>query len=381
MNAVEDAFERRRKAFIHLLDTKPWQFFMAVFILPDRIQHLFWKYIDPSFPLYESAQGKRLREPILRAYQKMDAMLGDVLQRLDDRTDLMIVSDHGFGGTEMWFSVNEWLRSLGLLAKNPHGALRKKLFYQAMVLNESRLVRSLIPPAIQSAIRRKIRAGRDSIRANVQGEIDWSRTKAFFSGIPSQGIFLNMKGADELGVVEPEEVPALRERIKRELLALKDPQTNEPVVEKVWFREEIYHGAQTKFAPDIFFKARDYGVLGRSLFGDSKPLRSSQATPNGFHRPEGIVLALGQRFAINKGSIEDASIINVTPTVLHAMGFPIPDDMDGQPMQALFDEAYWQGRKVELVPARQEETAESIGHSAAEDEEIRKRLRGLGYLE
>ena len=372
LRAVEDCCERRRKAFLHLLDTKPWEFFMAVFILPDRIQHLFWKFIDPAFNLYRSPQAQRLREPILRCYRAMDAMLGQVLERLDARTDLMILSDHGFGGTETWFNVNEWLRSLGLLAKNPHGALRKKMFYQAMVLNESKLVRALIPDAIQSAIRRKIRAGRDSIRASVRGEIDWTKTKAYFSGVASQGIYLN--------ATNEEERLTLQQKIKDKLLELRDPHTNECVVDEVWFREDIYQGPQTKFAPDIFFKARNYGVLGRALFGDNKALRSSEATPNGFHRPDGILLAIGERFQRGAGPVQGAQIADITPTVLHAMGFPVPDDMDGQVLLQLFHGEY-KKREIQFVKAPEDEQSNVIQHTFAEEEQIRQRLKGLGYLE
>jgi len=127
-------FERREKAMFHLMETKPWRFFMPVFILPDRIQHLFWKYIDPTYDLYESAQAHRLRGRIIEIYQKMDAMLGRLMARLDDSTDLIVVSDHGFGGTDLWFNVNVWLEREGFLVKERRGSLRHLLFYRAMLI-------------------------------------------------------------------------------------------------------------------------------------------------------------------------------------------------------------------------------------------------------
>ncbi|OPZ23120.1 MAG: Type I phosphodiesterase / nucleotide pyrophosphatase [candidate division BRC1 bacterium ADurb.BinA364] len=382
LRAVEEHFDRRAKATAHLMASRPWRFFMPVFILPDRIQHLFWKYIDPSFELYHCAQARRLRDRIIAPYRKMDAMLGRVLDSLGGDTDLMIVSDHGFGGTEMWFNVNVWLERQGWLARARPGRLRHALFYRAMIMNESPLVRALIPGALQSAIRRRIRARRNSIQSNVDGQIDWRRTQAFFSGIPSQGIYLNLKGADGLGAVAPgAEAEALRRRIKEALLALRHPDTGETVVEQAWFREELYEGPETPMAPDIFFKARNYAVLGRSLFGDTQPLRGSLATPNGFHRPDGVLLATGRGFRGGGARIEGARLIDIAPTVLHAMGFPVPDDMDGRPIEALFEESAWRANPPRLCPAPAGEDALRRDYSAAEDEAIRDRLKGLGYLE
>ncbi|MCX7012266.1 MAG: alkaline phosphatase family protein [Candidatus Sumerlaeota bacterium] len=378
---VETHFERRRRAMFHLMDTRPWRFFMPVFILTDRIQHLFWKYIDPSYELYNCPQARRLRPRIIQAYQKMDVMLGEVLARLDEGADLVILSDHGFGGTETWFNVNVWLQRLGLLARERKGTLRHWLFYQAMLANEWKLTRAIVPGFLQSAIRRRIRARRNSIQSNVMDQIDWRRTKASFSGIPSQGIYLNPVGDDGLGAVEPEEVDALKRRIKEALLELKDPATGERVVEEVVFREEIYQGPETQYAPDIFFKARNYGVLGRSLFGDSRTLRDSRSTPNGFHRPDGILLTIGPSFRRGGSPVEGARMIDIAPTVLHAFGLPVPDDMDGRVLETLFDEGYMRDHPVRLCPAPPDVERERGDYSAEETEKLKERLKALGYLE
>jgi len=376
---VEEHFERRAKAMFHLMDTKPWRFFMPVFILPDRIQHLFWKYIDPQFELYNCAQAERLREHIIAPYRKMDAMLGELLDRIGDDTDLIILSDHGFGGTEMWFNVNVWLEQQGLLVQRKKHRLRRWLFYQAMVVNEWKLTRALIPGSIQSAIRRRIRAKRNSIRSNVMDQIDWSKTKAVFSGIPSQGIFLNLRSEDGKGVVEPgEETDQLRQMIKEQLLELRHPETGEKIVENIWFREELYSGPETRYAPDIFFKARNYGALGRSLFGDSKALRPSLATPNGFHRPNGILLAHGPNFKDNGFEIKESGMTDIAPTVLHALGLPIPDDMDGRVLD-LFTEDYMSQTPIQTCPAPKEIDRDREDYSDEDQEKIRKQLQALGY--
>ena len=379
---VQTHFERRRRAMFHLMQTRPWQFFMAVFILPDRIQHLFWKYMDPSFELYHCPQAKRLRPRILEAYRRMDSMLGQVLERLDERTDLIILSDHGFGGTETWFNVNVWLERQGLLFRARKGAFRHWLFYQAMLIDEWKLTRSLVPGPIQSAIRRRIRARRNSIQSNVMDQIDWAKTKAFFSGIPSQGIYLNLKGEDGLGVVEPgEEAEALRRRIRESLLELKDPDTGKPLMEEVRLREELYHGPQTPYAPDILFKARNYGALGRSLFGDRRPLRDSRGAPNGFHRPEGALLAIGPNFRQGGFGLEGARMIDIAPTALHALGLPVPDDMDGQVLHTMFSESFMRGHPVQTCEAPADQARAQMGYTEEETEKLKQRLKALGYME
>ena len=170
MNVVSHAFLQREKAFFYLMDHKPWDFFMGVFILAERLQHFFWKYMDPDCGLYGSAMANRLRGNITDCYRLMDDFLGRLLDRLTPDTLLLIMSDHGFGPTDAWFNVSAWLEAQGLLRMRKEVASRKKLLYKLVSLNDVKWVRSLVPGFIQSRMRKRARRGRSAFVTDLLSE-------------------------------------------------------------------------------------------------------------------------------------------------------------------------------------------------------------------
>ena len=379
LQELSDTFERRRRAMFWLMESQPWDFLMPVFILPDRIQHLFWKYLDRSNSEYNSPRGQRLRQPLLDCYRQVDDLLGELMGRLDGDTTLLVMSDHGFGGTEAWFNVNRWLQDIGLLQLKPGQAWRKRIFYEAMQLETSGLVRTLIPPEVRGAIRRRIRSNRSAFKTEVEATVDMTTTQAFFASVPCQGIYVNVK-RDGVGVVEPGAAyDQLRAFLKEKLADFRDSRTGQKIVDHVWYREEVYHGEQTVMAPDVLFVARDYAFLGRQLFGSRAVIETSEHMGNGFHRMNGIFLAYGPDIQAGR-HIEGADITDIAPTVLHAMGLPVPDDMDGHVLTAI-----WRPERqaaVGYVPAGMGESkAADTGYSEAEAAEVEARLAALGYLD
>jgi predicted AlkP superfamily phosphohydrolase/phosphomutase len=386
LKELGDVFEQRRRAMFWLMDSEPWDFYMPVFILPDRIQHLFWKYLDPNNAEYDSDKGRQLREPLIACYRQMDDMLGELVRRLDKNTTLFIMSDHGFGGTEAWINVNHWLKDLGLLTLKPGQNWRKRLFYEAMQFDTSPFVQTLLPAGLRSAIRRRIRKDRSAFKTDVEATVDMDASRAFFASVPCQGIYINVK-RNGTGVVEPgAEYDNLRALIREKLAELRDPVSGEPVIDHVWYREEVYSGEQTVMAPDILFVARDYAYLGRQLFGSRTVIETSQHMGNGFHRMNGVFVAYGPH--IHAGMhLEGADITDIAPTVLYSMGLPVPDDMDGRVLTEIWPAERLETRPVRSVAAAEHhpesEDAASAGMSFSEQEtaEVEARLKALGYLD
>jgi len=371
---VECAFTRRSDAFLRLMEEERWDFFMVVFVIMDRIQHLFWKYMVPEFDQYHTETGARVRERVMALFGLVDHTIGAVMERLDGSTTLLLCSDHGFGGTRAWFNVNRWLEHEGLLTLVPSVRWKKQLFYTLMSWNDSRLVKAVVPRPLQSLIRGRIRAGRSTYKTDVLNTVDWSRTKAFFASIPSQGIYLNREQVPE------GEREGLRVRIREGLLNLRDPATGRSFVDRVVFPEEIYQGPETDFAPDVLFVAQDYGYLGRQLFGTSQVVETSLHTPNGFHRVGGIFGAYGP--GIMPGTfVQGAAVHDVTATILYALDQPVPAYMDGRPLVDVFTAKHRESHPVRTGGDEQYQTAQR-GHaySAAEQQELEERLRRLGYL-
>jgi len=308
-------------------------------------------------------------------------MFGMLLERLDDDTTLVVMSDHGFGYTYKWINVNRWLRDIGLLTLQGSVSWKKSLFFSIMQLNDSRLVKTLIPDAVQSALRGKIRKGRGTLKTDVDSTIDWTRTKAFFASIPTQGIFINVRKEGVNGIVNPgKEYNELRDLIKKKLYEIKDPDTGEQAIQKVIFREEIYSGPEMEMAPDILFVSHDYGYLGRQLFGAKKWIETSENLANGFHRMNGVFMAFGKN--IKEGyKVEGAGLENIAPTILHAMGFPVPDDMDGEVLTSIMKDDWLKAHPVKIEPPDKFTGKDRDVYSDDEEDVIKDRLAGLGYIE
>jgi predicted AlkP superfamily phosphohydrolase/phosphomutase len=375
------SFEKRRDAFFYLLDNKEWDFFMPVFIITDRIGHLFWKYLSEESKFYHSKNGPKIREEIRECYKMVDDMFGALLDKIDDDTTLFVMSDHGFGYTYKWINVNRWLKDLGLLSLQSKESFKKAVFFQLMKFNDSPIIKALVPNALQSALRGKIRKGRSTLKTDVDSSIDWPNTKAFFASIPTQGIFINVNKEGIGGIVNPgKEQNDLREFIKEKLYELKDPETGEPAIQKVLYREEVYEGPQAELAPDILFISHDYGYLGRQLFGAKTWIETSENLANGFHRMNGVFMALGKH--IKEGyQVEGAGLEDIAPTLLHTMGYPVPDDMDGEVLTSIMKEDFVKENPVKKESAEKYSGKDRDVYSDEEEDVIKDRLAGLGYIE
>jgi predicted AlkP superfamily phosphohydrolase/phosphomutase len=212
-------------------------------------------------------------------------------------------------------------------------------------------------------------------------DVDWSRTRAFSKGNYGQ-IYVNLRGREENGVVEP---GAEYERVMREvtekLRGLADPETGRPLIGPVWRREDLYTGPHSERSPDIQFLPADMS---------NKPLGTLDLTSNRFitpvygnsgdHRMHGIMLGRGPD--IRRGaSVEGARIIDYAPTILHTFGVEVPSDMDGRVLEEIFTEEYMRTNPVRLSEATGHiETDKGGAMTDEESDEIRERLRGWGYL-
>jgi predicted AlkP superfamily phosphohydrolase/phosphomutase len=277
--------------------------------------------------------------------------------------------------------VNRWLQDLGLLTLKPGQAWRKRLFYEAMRLEAAPLVQRLLPTRLRSAVRRRIRRTFSSFKTDVEAVVDMAATQAYFASMLSQGIYINVK-RDGLGVVEPGAAyDELRAYIREKLYELSNPRTGQTVVDRVWYREEVYYGDQVALAPDLLFVARDYAFLGRQLFGSRAVIDPNSDAGKGFHRMNGIFLAYGSDIQAGL-CIEGAQIADIAPTVLYAMNLPVPNDMDGRVLTEIWQPGRRAAQPVEFVPAGKEEIGFSqVGYSASEVAAVEARLDALGYLD
>ncbi|MFP8952841.1 alkaline phosphatase family protein [Natrialbaceae archaeon A-arb3/5] len=358
--AVDELLEKRRELLDLLMERRDdWRLFFFVFVAPDRFQHLVWD-----------------EQKLLEHYRKLDAILGDVIDYTDDHgADLYVVSDHGFGPVDEIVHVNYFLEREGYLVRRDETGTRSLLGRLGLSrdavlsglnragITEERLV-SALPRQLVDSVAEQF-PGSHSLY-----DVDYTQTKAFVHD--AGNCYINDTERFDSGVVSPAQVPA----VKAELIELFEGITDEDGERlfRVFDGDELFPTDED--SPDLIVNAV-HGYESRNAIAD-EPFADPGITVAS-HRSEGIMLCRGP--TIDAGvTLEDASVVDVAPTVLHGCNQPVPSNVDGR---ALF-EAFRDGS----LPSRRNVEYDDVARENGEDEaseddfdEVTDRLKGLGYLE
>jgi predicted AlkP superfamily phosphohydrolase/phosphomutase len=379
------------------MENYPWDFFITLFSATDFVQHTFWKYMDRAHPQFDEAGAKKYGHVILDTYQRIDRHIGRILEKLDGDTTVILMSDHGAGPLHKVVNLNRWLEKEGWLTftgaaqeggSSGIGASTKRALLQ-LAQHSSMLVKRT-PPNVKGRLKKLFPGLSGKVESIfLSSTIDWAHTKAFSLGAYGN-IWINLKGREPQGVVEAGAAfKELCEQISERLLSLRDPDTGRRVVEKVYRREELYHGPFADRAPDLIVRWEDYAYYSRQRFGEreqsvfqthlTRPLSSIEM--NGYHRLNGIFIMKGKDTPAGK-EIQGAQILDVAPTILYLLGVPVPEDMDGKVLMDALGQSYldshpvtYEGPELGGPVSDREKT-----FSEEEEEIVKERLRGLGYL-
>jgi len=375
--------ERRLEGALYLLENKDWDFFFLLFWSTDMLQHETWCLLDESHPQYDPEAAERYGGLVVAFHRRLDEAVGRLVDKVGSEDLVVIMSDHGFGPVHSFFLVNNWLREIGLLKlrRRPLTQLKYGLFKLGFTpLGVFRLVKALRLGFLRRRFRFQRGGGLMKRLFLSFADVDWARTKAFAVGSFGQ-IYINLKGKRPQGIVGPgEEYEKLREEIATRAQEIRDPRTGERVVERVYRREEIYSGPLLEKAPDLVLQSRnwEYMAFGHADFGASHVVEPIFGM-SGHHRPDGIVVLTGEGIA-GGVKLEGANIIDLAPTILYTMGVPIPSDMDGRVLTEAFDPEFRSRVEVQYSDELSQRPTGEGEYSADDEEEIRERLRGLGYV-
>jgi predicted AlkP superfamily phosphohydrolase/phosphomutase len=255
----------------------------------DQLAHMFWRTMDPAHPLHDA------RSPyagvIERAYRDMDVLVGKALKRVDDRTTLIVMSDHGFAPFYRTFNLNSWLRQEGYL---------------------------------------HLASGPAPAAGGPFDAVNWGLTRAY--GLGLNGLYLNLKGRERNGIVAPGQES---ERLVRELAdrlgAVTDPRTGKPAVQRMYLADTVYSGAARSLAPDLVVGyARDYrvswdsvlGKLSDEVFADNTDKWSGDHSMAAESVP-GVLLST------RKVKAAGPTLADLAPTILAEFGITRPSGMEG----------------------------------------------------
>jgi len=259
-----------------------WDLFMMVDMGLDRFHHGFWKYIDPLHPKHE--KGNAFEEEGRKYYGFCDAWLGRMIDAAPAGTTVLVVSDHGAKRMKGGVCINEWLLGRGYL---------------------------------------EVRGGRPSKPGPLTPDrIDWKRTRAWGEGGYYARIFLNVRGREPQGTVEPgSEYERLRDEIGRGLEGMEDDEAR-PLNNRVLRPEAIYREVRG-FPPDLMVLLGDLDLRSVGSVGTGRLLSDENDTgpDDANHAMDGILVMSGGG-APAGGMIEGASIMDVAPTVCNLLGLP-----------------------------------------------------------
>jgi predicted AlkP superfamily phosphohydrolase/phosphomutase len=252
----------------------------------DLQSHIFWWDSDDKHPIRSRPEAVAQFGHVRRLYRRLDAVVGDLLDRYAGKATIIVMSDHGFANFGRQFNLNSWLRDLGYLG-----------------------------PRECSSIMR---------------DVDWSSTVAYGLGI--NGLYLNMKGREREGIVEP---GAMREAILAELKERLESLTDvdgKRVIRGVYRSDQIYSGNATALAPDMIIGyARGYRASWATCLGDltDKILLDNDSAWSADHCADALEVP-GVLFCNRRVDDKSASLVDIAPTILGEFGLPTPRQMVGK---------------------------------------------------
>jgi predicted AlkP superfamily phosphohydrolase/phosphomutase len=260
---------------------------------PDPVAHMFWASMDPKHPGHDPKIGARFGGAIEAAYQEMDRLLGTVLDRIGGQTTLIVMSDHGFAPFYRHFNLNTWLVNNGYLALKDETA-----------------------PGVRTLFK----------------SVDWRRTRAY--GLGLNGLYLNLRGRENQGIVDREEKAALADEIAARLLQVRDPVSGQPVIARVYHASDVYSGPYVETAPDMVVGYnRGYRSSNKTALGEipAEVLGDNREKWSGDHAMAADLVP-GVVFANRKIKINTPALSDLTVTVLAEFGIQPEGAMKGKPI-------------------------------------------------
>jgi predicted AlkP superfamily phosphohydrolase/phosphomutase len=286
-------YDERERMFLDAIEQTKSGLLTTVFDTTDRIQHMFYRYLDPTHPANADKDTEDWKHAIASVYERTDELLGKVSALVDDpNTAFMVISDHGFTNFRRGVNINSWLRDNGYLYMKDENARTSGDYFDG---------------------------------------IDWARTRAFALGLT--GIFINRKGRERSGIVEEgTEYRRLVQEIAEKLGRLVDPQTGSGCVRRVAVSQQFFRGPYRFDAPDLLVGWEGgyrnswecaTGQVSEEVFADNTRSWS------GDHCVDPSLVP-GVLFCDRAIDVENPRLVDIPATIMRLFGQDLPKYMQGQ---------------------------------------------------
>lgn len=386
INDIHKLIDTQLRYALRLIEEHPTDVLMMHFLASDTASHALWRFMDKTHPRHEAHHN----DALLNVYKHLDDAIQHLISNFHSPTsslpptarfasrNVIIMSDHGFGALHRTVNLNMLFLKAGLMHLKPKVMTHLRHFLFKHGLTPKGVYRALEKVGLHNITARVSRQVRNSVVDKFLSfdDVDWSRTLAYSMGHVGQ-VYLNLEGREPAGLVKPADYKATRQKVIDVLKTLLDPDTGEPLVERIILREEAASGPYLERAPDLHLILDGYRAIAFPLFAtDGKIITQQIRGDSGSHRLHGIFIAAGPAFA--QGTIDDARIIDLAPTILHMLNVAVPDDMDGRVLaNALAPDL--RARSVETSTGV-EHVSEQVDLTPEQQAVVEERLRALGYL-
>jgi len=298
------AFDDRAQVIVDRIAGGNWDLLVGVIESPDRVQHMMYRLIDPTHPMYDAALAAEFGDAIRSVYRRADQFVAQVMEMVEPGTTIMIVSDHGFHSWRKSVNLNTWLVQQGYMVLQGQAPGEKKL---------------------------------DDLFGGGEfwENVDWTRTRAYAMGLGQ--IYFNLRGREAKGIVSPgAEYAALSDELASKLKAdLVDPETGTSIVRAVYKRDDVYTGEYLNEASDLQVGFENgYRVSWQTTLGGSPQgiVYNNMKKWSGDHGGFDYQTTAGVLVTNRRISSQAPRIIDIAPTVLEFFGVRAPQPLDGRPL-------------------------------------------------
>jgi predicted AlkP superfamily phosphohydrolase/phosphomutase len=268
--------------------------FFFYFSSLDLNAHMMWRLTDPQSPAYDAALAAQYGSSIEEFYEQIDQVLGEVLPKVDENTTLLVLSDHGFAPYRHSFNLNTWLLNNGYIARKEGAVEGSEPF----------------------------------------SDVDWGRTRAY--GLGLNGLYVNVRGREREGIVNPEQAAALLREIRQKLLEVRDPKANSEddaqVITRIDLASEVYQGPYARSGPDALVGYnRGYRAGWKTILGafPADVLEDNTNAWSGDHCMD-FTKVPGVLLSNRKIDAQTPALTDIAPTILAEFGIAKAKEMKGQ---------------------------------------------------
>lgn len=287
----ENVLQERLRLFDRVFEQFEDGLLFFYFSSTDLNGHMFYSMIDPKHPAFDPEKAAEFSDVLASIYERADKVVGKVLERADRNTTVIIMSDHGFASFRRAVHLNTWLKNEGYIT----------------LIDESKQAES-----------------------EYFLNVEWTRTQVY--GLGFNGLYVNLRGREANGFVSSREKEALLAEITEKLLALRDPQNGEKIVDRVYRSNEVYSGKNLEDGPDLIIGYnRGYRASWETTIGNF-PLEWIEDNLDPWSGDHCMAAELVPGIILSNQKIKAASpkLYDLVPTILAEFGLEKNADMVGQ---------------------------------------------------